>query len=278
MEWVALVVIMLVAAHWWKKIKSRTSKPGRIKRFAASQKYQAYEDQRDVLEDDILDAKFRAPEEQIIEIITSNGEPAFKYRFHATLDFNTPSDVLRKHRKEEFIERPGGNRDPIQEEYGWWAPASKWERPEWIYGAEEERFKYVGGPLAYIEFLLIVRSVYEDANRTPQAKRDGIRKVCEDNKRAYAVQHFYQPPWETLIIPVLSLAEGFGPHKVGLMVDAGIRTVYDIESRSDKELAAVKGIGKASVAALRHLAGNWPYDKFTDCIEKDEQYRTPTKL
>lgn len=215
----------------------------------------------------------RDVERQVVEIVTANGEPAFKYRFHATLDFNTPSDVLKRHRAEEFIERPGGNRGPIQEDYGWWSPISEFDRPEWAYGAEDDKFKYIGGYMPYIKFLLAVRSVYEARSRTPQSKRDGIRKVCDDSRREYALMNSYRPPWESLIVPVLSLADGFGPHRVGLLEDAGIRSIHDVESRSDKELLTVKGVGKAAVATLRVLCATWQYDKFTDCIERDEPYR-----
>ncbi len=210
---------------------------------------------------------------QVVEIVTGAGVPAFKYRFQANLEFSTSSAVLKKHDLEDFIERRNGNHDVIQEEGGWWAPVSEWERPGIDDEYENKRFKYIGGVDVYIQFLLSLRAVYEDKSKTPESKRDALKKICESNHDVYTVRYVYIPPWELLIVPVLSLAEGFGPHRVGLLEAAGIRSISDVESRSDRELLEIKGIGKAAVAGLRNLAASWRYDKFTTCIERDEQYR-----
>lgn len=217
-------------------------------------------------------------EEQVVEIVTDDGVPAFKFRYHADLTFTTPSESLRKHRAEAFIPRPNGNRDSIEEDGGRWWPVSRFESPGWGYEAESERFKYIGGSKVYIDLLLAIRAVYEDKSKPPSVKRDQIKRICEDNHLVYTVQHVYQPPWEGLIVPVLSQAEGFGPHRVGLLEEAGIRSIHDVDSRTDDDLLAIKGIGKAAVAGLRNLASRWPYDRHTDCIERDEKYRSALVL
>lgn len=271
----AWIIVGLVALFILFRIgKTAGTRAERASEFRPSRNLE--EQQAD---DDSIDVSFeitppaREIERQIVEIVTSTGTPAFKYRFRANLDFSTPSDALRRHNTEDFIERPNGNRDIIEAEGGWWAPVSEWEHPEWVNRHEDERFKYIGGVQVYIEFLLSIRAVYEDLEVSPQSKRDKIRKMCEDNYNIYTVRHVFQPPWEMLIVPVLGLAEGLGPHRVGLLEGGAIRSIHDVESRSDKELLDIKGIGKAAVSALRNLAANWPYDKFTDYIERDEQYR-----
>lgn len=217
-------------------------------------------------------------EEQVVEIVTDDGLPAFKFRYHADLVFTTPSESLRKHRAEEFIPRPNGNRDSIEEGGGRWLPVSRFDRPGWGYAAEDERFKYIGGVKVYIDLLLAVRAVYENKGIPPSVKRTEIKRICEHNHLVYTVQHVYQPPWEALIVPVLSLADGFGPHRVGILEAAGIRSIHDVDSRSDEDLLAIKGIGKAAVAGLRNLASHWLYDRHTDCIERDEKYRSALVL
>lgn len=266
------VVIGLIVAFYLyrssKNNKDAQAKHGRQRRSSSDQSGGAPEIVVEVV------TPRREVERQVVETLTETGVPAFKYRFRAHLEFNTPAQSLQNHRAVEFIERPNGNRDIIEADGGYWYPVSEWEQPDRAYRDEDERFKYIGGAQAYIDFLLSIRAIYEDISRSPQSKRDAIRKFCEDNHSVYTVRNVCRPPWESLIVPVLSLAEGFGPHRVGLMDGAGIRSIYDVESRSDKELLEIKGIGKAAVSALRNLVSHWPYDKFTDCIEADEAYRS----
>lgn len=230
----------------------------------------AFRPQVDILDDLEMPASL---DRQVVEIIGDDGVPAFKYRFSANLDFDSPSSALQKNSAEAFIPRPNGNRDPIVEPGGVWLRVSEWEGESWALRREDERFKYIGGQSVYIDFLLQVRAVYEDRGRKPGSKRNEIQRICGQNHNVYTVRHVYRPPWDSLIVPVLSQAEGFGEHRVSLLHAAGVRSINDVESRSDKDLLAIKGIGKAAVSGLRSLVASWPYDKYTDCIERDEQYR-----
>lgn len=268
-----MAAIVVVAAHMWKKSQARSRMHSRIRGASVDSSSRRTERTDDLDDDVILDALPGELEEQIIEIVDDHGQPAFKFRFRADLSFTTPTESLQKHQAEAFITRPNGNRDIIEEDGGWWQPVSRWERPEWRNDAEDERFKYIGGTQVYIDFLLSIRAVYEDRTRSPNSKRNEIERICGNNHHVYTVRHVYRPPWETLIVPVFSLAEGFGQHRISLLYAAGIKSIHDVEIRSDQELLGIKGIGKAAVSSLRSLASHWPYDKFTDCIENDERYR-----
>lgn len=214
----------------------------------------------------------------VVEIVNDDGVPEFKYRFRANLGFDSPAQALRQHGQEAFIPRPNGNRDAIAELGGYWLAMSEWEDAEMRERFEEEPFKYIGGSKVYIQFLLSVREIYENKSLSPIEKRNAIERLCQDNYSIYTVKHVFTPPWESLLISVLSLAEGFGPHRVSLIRAAGIRTIADIRDRTDEELLEIKGVGKAAVAAMRNLSSQWAYDVNTEIIEKDAEFRRAVSL
>lgn len=210
---------------------------------------------------------------RVVEVLNDDNIPEFKYRFRANLSFDTPSDALRRHWQEVFIARPNGNRDVIMEPGGHWTPVFEWDTPEIAKRFEEEQFKYIGGASVYIDLLLAVRSVYESKRHPPAEKKAEIERICQENHNVYTVRHVFSPPWESLLVPVLSTGVGLGPHRVNLLESAGIKTISDIRSRSDEELLEIKGIGRAAVTALRNLEAQWVYAVDTEVIERDEEYR-----
>ncbi|WP_063693731.1 hypothetical protein [Alcaligenes faecalis] len=213
------------------------------------------------------------PERKVVETINKDGIPEFKFRFHANLGFETAAEALRTHRTEKFIPRPNGNKEPIIDPGGIWLAVSEWDDPDRAWSHEDEQFKYIGGVQVYIGLLLKARGIYEDSNLPPSQKKIGIEKVCLENNDVYTVKHVFAPPWESLLVPVLSTGDGIGPHRVGILEAAGIKTIDDIRSRTDGQLLEIKGIGKAAVSALRNLAAQWTYDTSTEVIEKDAEYR-----
>ncbi|QFY77823.1 helix-hairpin-helix domain-containing protein [Alcaligenes faecalis] len=213
------------------------------------------------------------PERKVVETINKDGIPEFKFRFHANLGFETAAEALCRHRTENFIPRPNGNKEPIIEPGGIWFAVSEWDDPDRTWNHENDQFKYIGGIQVYIGLLLKVRGIYEDATLTPAQKKIEIEKICLGNKDVYTVKHVFSPPWESLLVPVLSTGDGIGPHRVGILEAAGIKTIDDIRSRTDGQLLEIKGIGKAAVSALRNLAAQWTYDTSTEVIEKDSEYR-----
>lgn len=208
-----------------------------------------------------------------VELVNDEGIPEFKYRFRANLSFDSPSSALLKHGKEEFIPRPNGNRDAIEEPGGYWMVVSPWDNAEIRERIEEELFKYVGGSAAYIALLVAVRKAYEDQSLSPREKKDVIKAICDENHNVYTVRHVHIPPWESLLVPVFSLAEGLGPHRVSLLYASNIRTIVAARGRTDAEILAIKGIGKAALSAVRNLSSLWPYDESTEVIERDAEYR-----
>lgn len=213
------------------------------------------------------------PERKVVETINKDGIPEFKFRFHANLGFETAAEALRRHRTENFIPRSNGNKEPIIEPGGIWFAVSEWDDPDLTWSHENEQFKYIGGIQVYIGLLLKVRGIYEDVTLTPAQKKIEIEKVCLGNKDVYTVKHVFSPPWESLLVSVLSTGDGIGPHRVGILEAADIKTIDDVRSRTDDQLLEIKGIGKAAVSALRNLAAQWTYDASTEVIEKDAEYR-----
>lgn len=207
------------------------------------------------------------------EIVNDDGIPEFKHRFSSDFNFFTPSSALLKHGVEEFIPRPGGDKSPISEIGGYWLVVSSWGSAEIRRDIEEEPFKYIGGLEVYHSLLLAVRRVYEDSGASPREKREIIKVICEENKNAYMAKRVQVPPWESLLVPVFSLAEGLGPHRVSLLRVGNIRTIADACKRTDAEILAIKGIGRSALSAVRNLSSLWPYDKNTEIIEKDPEYR-----
>lgn len=213
------------------------------------------------------------PQRQVVERLNDDGVPEFKYRYHPNLAFETPSEFLRLHRVERFIPRPNGSRELIEDAGGRWFAVSEWDDPERARKYEEEQFRYIGGSQVYIDLLLAVRAVYESSTNTPIEKKLEIERICMKDQSVYTIRHVFTPPWESLLVASLSIGKGMGPHRVGLIQAAGIKTISDVRSRTDKDLLGIDGIGKAAVSALRSLAAQWVYDPDTEVIEKDEALR-----
>lgn len=265
MEWILIVSVLALLVYAMRP-KQTAAKPRSVPRKEPTERM----DEPDVLE---AYESVRAAARNVVEIVNDDGVPEFKYRFRSNLSFDTPSEALRRHWQEVFIPRPNGNRDTIVEPGGCWNAVHEWDDPEISLRYEEEQFKYIGGVQVYIDLLLRVRAVYEDRSRSPAEKKVEIERICKDNYNVYTVRHVFAPPWESLLVPVLSLGEGIGPHRIGILETAGIKSIADIRARSDEQLLEIKGIGKGAVTALRNLAAQWVYDPDTEIIEKDSEYR-----
>lgn len=264
MEWVLILAILVFVIH--RYAKKKTGKKQGVKGIQLIE----IEESPGIL---AYTVPSNISERKVVEFINKDGVPEFKFRFNANLEFDTVSDVLRRHRAEIFFPRPNGYRGPIAEPGGIGRSISEWDDPERAWRYEDEQFKYIGGVKVYIALLLKVREIYEDATRTPKQKKEEIEKICLANNDVYTVRHIFSPPWEALLVPALSLGEGIGPHRVKILEKAGVKSIHHVRSRTDAELLDIKGIGKVAVAALRNLSSRWLWDEKTEVIEKDEEYR-----
>lgn len=212
-----------------------------------------------------------------IEYTNKRGNPCFLYRFSAFTDYTTESRFLKLDGTEKYFERIGGNSEAIMEpNNGYWVRVSEYDYElsdlsELM--STRDRYHYIGGRQVYIDFLLGIRAIYENTKLHAVEKQKLIKEYCNANQKAYLSDPGYRPPWEVLLVPTLTQAEGIGASKGNLLSDNGIRTIKDIDSATDEKLSSIKGVGKATIGTLRGLALGWEFDRETPVIERDTQYR-----
>lgn len=212
-----------------------------------------------------------------IEYTNKRGNPCFLYRFSAFTDYTTESRFLKLDGTEKYFERIGGNSEAIMEpNNGYWVRVSEYDYElsdlsELM--STRDRYHYIGGRQVYIDFLLGIRAIYENTKLHAVEKQKLIKEYCNANQKAYLSDPGYRPPWEVLLVPTLTQAENIGEHKCNLLFDNAIRTINDIDNATDAQLGSIKGIGKATIGALRELALGWGFDRETPVIERDFQYR-----
>lgn len=109
MEWVLILAILAFVIHRYAKRKA-----GRGRGVKSVQLIEI-EESPGIL---VYTASSNTSERNVVEFINKDGVPEFKFRFYANLEFETASDVLRRHRAEIFFPRPNGYRGPVVEPGG----------------------------------------------------------------------------------------------------------------------------------------------------------------
>lgn len=215
----------------------------------------------------------------IYDYLDEDGVPCLLYRFEAILDFTTTSQALKEDGTMAYLKRPGGNSDDIYDSNGVWRRISNEFTLSYFNDnhIREERYKYVGGSKGYVKFLLGVREIYENKNKTPTEKKEQIKEYCDRNRNLYLCRTNYEDPWDTLLIEVLGTISGIGNSRVALLHDNGIKTIGDLMGKTDDELSSIKGIGKKTLADLRLFVTRSTIDPNTQYIEKDEEHRANAK-
>lgn len=199
------------------------------------------------------------------------------YRFSATLQLRTPLRVLQHHGE---VQQWSDNGFPPYAHFLWegiWLPitysfaelAAMEAKLRPIDSSDDRAFDEMAsdiGPIPgdgmYLAFLKAFRGIVEFA-ASPDEKREAIGTLAKGNPEfaKYISMHRSQVgnwPDEWLGYQEWLQITGIGTRIARRIYDAGFRLPEAIQQATDQELAAVKGIGKATIAEIRRVMSQLP--------------------
>lgn len=193
------------------------------------------------------------------------------YEFSATLQLRTPLRVLQHHGE---VHQWSDNGLPAYAHFLWegiWLPitysfaelAAMEVKLRSTDSSEDHAFEEIAsdiGPVpgdggTYLAFLKAFRGIVEFA-ASPDEKREAINALSKDKPEfaEYLAMHRSQAsdwPDEWLGYQEWLQITGIGTRIARRIYDAGFQLPQAIQQATDQELAAVKGVGKATVAKIR---------------------------
>ena len=200
------------------------------------------------------------------------------YKFCATLQLRTPLRVLQHHGE---VQQWSENGLPTYAHFLWegiWLPitysfaelAAMEAKLRSADSSDDHAFDEMAsdiGPIpgdggTYLAFLKAFRGIVEFA-ASPDEKREAINALSKDNPEfaKYISMHRSQAsdwPDEWLGYQEWLQITGIGTRIARRIYDAGFRLPEAIQQATDQELAAVKGIGKATIAEIRRVMSQLP--------------------
>lgn len=170
--------------------------------------------------------------------------------FHATFQLRTPKRILERNGIViPLTVTPPSDFEPWM---GVWLP----KLSNSIFASAPQRVASEAGqvdPSAYLPFLLAVREIIEDGAATIAERIERIEAVCLKPEWLHyvAASRGAAGIYDRFFPPALSLIRGLSSVARKGLEQMDVRTVGGLRDMQDDRLLAIKGIGRAKLAAIR---------------------------
>lgn len=164
--------------------------------------------------------------------------------------------------------------NPYGMAHGIWSPRIKtWrdmgvDMDEMEYGSCASDIGYAN-PTLYLKFLISVRMIAEDGDRTINERITAVKEVLKDHEFSSFTRKLggQSRVIDQLFIPIVSTIPGINSTVAETLWKAGMRTPHKLASTLDAKLLALSGIGKKSLVAIRLFCDTFAGDQYAERLD-----------